>query len=1545
MISVIIPVYDRTTQLKLSIDSILKQTYTDFEIIIVTDGSPKETLDVLKGYDDNSKIKFFHYFDNTGNAVRGRNKGIREAKGEYIAFQDSDDIAEPNRLELSLKYMQLADVVYGNWRVSVDAERNDLGTMFHGQEVTSIQCTLETLIEMCVPCNSTVMVKKSALIDVGCLKQKMQYREDHELWARLAFFGYKFKCIPSILTTLSLHDKNNELKFKAESEKWKNIVQEEYKEKNCFLPKIAYIIPGTGISGGIAVILKHCNLLLQKGYDVLLISQDTKDKIFWFENNVPIICINNPKKYLFENIDILVATGWTTVKELDKFEAKRKIYFVQSDERRFSDDQKIKQIVHNTYLYNCEYMTEARWIQKWLKQEFNQEASYVPNGLDPKKFYKVPQKQISKKIKILLEGPICIPFKGVEDAYNAVKDLECEIWFVSSAGKPKANWRYDKFFEAVDIDKMKDIYSSCDILLKMSRVEGFFGPPMEAMACGCAVVVAKCTGYDEYIVNEKNALVVDMADVQSAKKAIIRLMSDVKLRKNLISNGHETVKQWTWEKTLECLESVLMNKEVITQEKCDIIVVVHNALESVKKCIDSIKVQTKTPYNLIIVDNDSDKETKQYLQTIIDKNTSIITNSKNYGFGYANNIAIRKSKSKYVCFLNSDTIVTENWLSRLVEVFEIKQAGFVGPVTNFASSETQQIEFSNLDVQDFAIKRFNEFGKTCIETKRLIGFCMLTSKEVIDNIGVFDERFEFNFEDDDLCLRAIERGYKLYTSTGVFVYHEGGQSFKDRFKVLTHNDSLEKSRKQYVEKWYQTERINNLDKTKPKFSIGYLLASDSPSGGVKIVFEHANRLKDRGFDVKVFCMNSEAQVSWFDLHAQIKYITDKNIPYTDILIGTYFSTLPIVHKSKALIKLHLCQGYEALCHSEDSLLVSAIEDSYKLIEKKLVVSKWLKNIIDRKYNLNCVYVPNGIDNYHYSFKSHKTNSPQRILITGNYNLEIKGVSIAIKGVEDFLKQNEGSIVRLASEKTDNDDKYEFHNMSTMTQEEIAAVYESCDITVSASHKVEGFSLHSLESMASGTAVISTDNGGINDYAVNNENCILVPVNEPKAITTALQNIKSRNFVEQGLATAKSYLWPKQIDMLENTLTNLYEQEIDSLKEKISLCMIVKNEEEFLENCLNSVKNIVSEIIIVDTGSTDDTVKIAKKFGARIFHYTWNDDFSAARNFSLSKATQSWILVLDADETIATNDINKLKFLVSKEAAYSFITRNYVKSKNVENQKSCTGEYKEETGFIGWCPSKKVRLFLNKNAKFVGKVHELIEDANSSEIIESDIPIHHFGFQKNTIEKSKTYLKLGQEKLAQDVNNIKANYELAIQYMSLNNFDEALVMWRRLTQLQPENEEFYAQMGTTYNLLHNYIEAEKCFKRSLEIKPNDYAYKHIGICYAKLNNYQAAYEALKNVVYSCDDLKTLADYAFCCNELKFFDESICILEKCLKINNQETISWGMLEIAYNEKGIELVKKNRLKQSFLMFKSSLRINPDFSLAKNNLEQIERILKTGF
>lgn len=319
---------------------------------------------------------------------------------------------------------------------------------------------------------------------------------------------------------------------------------------------ICYIIPTTNITGGVAVVCEHLNRLKKLGYKTLIASYDNKTDLSWFPNqSVKVIPLKGNQKTI-EQYETVVATGWITAYELLLLNVKRKMYFVQSDETRFyPKGSYLKQRVKRTYSFPFEFMTEAKWIQKWLKQNFNQESFYVPNGVNTDIFY--PDTPLSPKPKnkkrILLEGAINLPFKGMEEAFKVVQNLDCEVWCVSYDGKPKPEWHCDRFFEKVPMQQMKNIYSSCDILLKLSRVEGFFGPPLEMMACGGVSIVAKVTGYDEYIKDGYNALVTTPGNINKTKKLLQKLINDKKLYNLLKSNSQKTVEKMSWDNSIKLL--------------------------------------------------------------------------------------------------------------------------------------------------------------------------------------------------------------------------------------------------------------------------------------------------------------------------------------------------------------------------------------------------------------------------------------------------------------------------------------------------------------------------------------------------------------------------------------------------------------------------------------------------------------------------------------------------------------------------------------------------------------------------------------------------------------------------------------------------------------------------------------------------------------------------------------------------------------------------------------------------------------------------------
>jgi GT2 family glycosyltransferase/tetratricopeptide (TPR) repeat protein len=211
-----------------------------------------------------------------------------------------------------------------------------------------------------------------------------------------------------------------------------------------------------------------------------------------------------------------------------------------------------------------------------------------------------------------------------------------------------------------------------------------------------------------------------------------------------------------------------------------IIVVTHNQLAYTKQCLDSIRRFTDEPYELLLVDNGSTDGTVPYFQSHAD--ATVILNSENKGFPAAVNQGMKASKGAQVVLLNNDCIVTTGWLTRLLRALQSDpKIGLVGPCSNFVSRE-QQIPVA-YDEDLVGLDGFAwEWGKANDavrqDTDRLVGFCLMIRRELIDDIGLLDEQFGIGcFEDDDYCRRAIGAGYRAVIARDAFVHHFGGRTF------------------------------------------------------------------------------------------------------------------------------------------------------------------------------------------------------------------------------------------------------------------------------------------------------------------------------------------------------------------------------------------------------------------------------------------------------------------------------------------------------------------------------------------------------------------------------------------------------------------------------------------------------------------------------------------------------------------------------------------------------------------------------------------------
>ncbi|MGB8956089.1 MAG: glycosyltransferase [Tumebacillaceae bacterium] len=256
---------------------------------------------------------------------------------------------------------------------------------------------------------------------------------------------------------------------------------------------------------------------------------------------------------------------------------------------------------------------------------------------------------------------------------------------------------------------------------------------------------------------------------------------------------------------------------------------------------------------------------------------------------------------------------------------------------------------------------------------------------------------------------------------------------------------------------------------------------------------------------------------------------------------------------------------------------------------------------------------------------------------------------------------------------------------------------------------------------------------------------------------------------------------------------------------ISLCMIVKDEEQYIERCLASSAPHVDEIIIVDTGSTDGTLNIVKRFGAKIFPLQWSDDFSVARNHALQQATSDYILVLDADEYLdAETDLQKE--LAFDHDSYALSFKNYLSN-----------------GLVLY--HKVIRLFKNRiGLNYYGRIHEHLNvEQLGIYTSQTNILVHHDGYTQEMYEKKGKHERNFQL-LVQLVDESPTGYNmfnLATQYRLGGQHDQAVHWYQRAYSLSKDRVHIISllyNLVDSLRLLHRYKEALSVVREAIQAHP-------------------------------------------------------------------------------------------------------------------------------
>ncbi|MBM4053766.1 MAG: glycosyltransferase [Planctomycetes bacterium] len=377
---------------------------------------------------------------------------------------------------------------------------------------------------------------------------------------------------------------------------------------------------------------------------------------------------------------------------------------------------------------------------------------------------------------------------------------------------------------------------------------------------------------------------------------------------------------------------------------------------------------------------------------------------------------------------------------------------------------------------------------------------------------------------------------------------------------------------------------------------------------------------------------------------------------------------------------------------------------------------------------------------------------------------------------------------------------------------------------------------------------------------------------------------------------------------------------------ISACMIVKNEEKFLPNCLKSLKNAVDEIIVVDTGSTDNTVNIAKKYGAKVFFHSWNNNYSEARNYAISHTTKDWIFMVDADEELEQDDIPALRQSIRNDKYNGVIIAIYSKVKG------------------GMHKFYYTRVFRRGKAHYEGIIHEQV--VVSGEKCPTEIRLYHYGYDLDANTMRKKWLRTTQlleKQIELNENDSFAWLNLIRNYCTQQLFQDGIKTGKEaLKRITPESNIHYFimilyEIADCYLNIGNTAEAKKiCHAALSKLSEMNITPENIDVVYTLACVYLKEGDCDKSIEYfkryltlrkwyleninNCLMTDTLGyDYSaynglgFCYGSLGEWEKAVDFLEKAILANPKYSTTYKNLAACYSAMGNNTEAINTLLRS--------------------------------
>jgi glycosyltransferase involved in cell wall biosynthesis len=329
--------------------------------------------------------------------------------------------------------------------------------------------------------------------------------------------------------------------------------------------RVAFLLQDLQLSGGVGVVVEHASQLATRhGFDVTLAMTRKQEEPDWSFRGLDRLHVLPIERAREDRYDVAVATWWETTTHLFDLDAHRHAYFLQSLEDRLYggwDPRRVGAAI--THALPVRFITEARWIAETLEElQPGARVFYVRNGIAKEVFTarETVRPRLGGPLRVLVEGYRGSPFKGIDDAVAAVAAMS-EPHHLTAVVPDRAiagDVEADTVRGAVSQAELARLYAGTDVVLKLSRIEGMAGPPLEGFHCGATCVVTPVTGHDEYVAHGWNGLVTEWDDVRGTARLLDLLARDRRYLHFLRVNALETAKAWpSWEQSSTFMAAAL----------------------------------------------------------------------------------------------------------------------------------------------------------------------------------------------------------------------------------------------------------------------------------------------------------------------------------------------------------------------------------------------------------------------------------------------------------------------------------------------------------------------------------------------------------------------------------------------------------------------------------------------------------------------------------------------------------------------------------------------------------------------------------------------------------------------------------------------------------------------------------------------------------------------------------------------------------------------------------------------------------------------------